>query len=485
MKYVNVPEKREDVFIDGNLSLTKSVIENWTGKSADVIVKDLIAGKIKGLSLSFDGMYDQLLVAEAILEPLKRNPPISNNYEEVLKRVVTQVDSKEIKTINEAIDDAMAGFFVIFFEGQNTALSFSVQGFSQRSVEEPESETQERGSKEGFTENFKVNMTLIRRRLRSPDLRFEILTTGVTGNNRVCICSLNERVDPSILEEVKNRIENAEFDTVLSTGYLQPFLDTKYPSFFSGVGLTERPDTLVAKLCEGKVGIILDGTPYVIYVPHTFAENLHSFDDYAERPFFAAFIRLLKLTSFLISILLPGMYVALAIFHQELFPGDILFSILSQELKTPFPVMIEALIIHVIFEVMREAGLRMPKAVGHAVSIVGALVIGEAAVTAGLIAAPMLIVVALTAISSFVIPQIYGPIAVLRLAFIIIGGTLGFYGIILGLIALVINMTAISPYGVPYTEPVAPLRLEAFRDFIWRQGWEKMSKKIEVDKMRR
>ncbi len=485
MNYISVPKRREDVNIDGNLELTKAIVENWTGKSADIILRDFVAGKIKGLSLSCDGMCDSLQVTQAILGPLKRNPPAVNNYDEVLKRVVTEVDAKEIKTINEAIDDAMAGFFVIFFEGQKTALSFSVQGFEQRSIDEPVSEVQERGSREGFTENFKTNMTLIRKRLRSPDLRFEILTTGVTGNNRICLCSLNGRVDEKLLDEVKKRIGNAEFDTVLSTGYLQPFLDTDYPSFFSGVGITERPDTMVAKLCEGKVGIVLDGTPYAIYVPHIFAENLHSFDDYAERPFFATFIRLLKLLSFLISVLLPGMYVALTIFHQELFPGDILFSILSQELQTPFPVMIEAILIHLIFEVMREAGLRMPKTVGHAVSIVGALVIGDAAVTAGLIAAPMLIIVALTAISSFVMPQIYGPVAVLRLVFIVIGGTLGFYGIILGLIALVINMTSISPYGIPYTAPFSPITLKAFRDFIWRQGWKKMSKKIEVDEMRR
>lgn len=482
--FADVPMPVPEIPIDRNTDVNKGIIEGLTGKSADIILHEFESSGIKMLGFMCDGMCDRLMVSESILKPLKS---YERRYEgdvlsDVKKFLVTETDMKEISTVNSAIEGAMGGFFVLFIEGSETAIAFSVQGFSVRSVDEPGSEAQERGAREGFVENFKINMTMIRRRLRSADVRFKLKTVGVTGNNRVCICFIDGRVSEELLQDVEKRIENAVFDNVLESGYLQPFLDTDRPSVFSGVGITERPDVMCAKLAEGKVGIIVDGTPFALYVPHIFVENLHSMDDYSNRPFYTTFIRMLKIASFIISVALPGLYVGIAIFHQELFPEDLLYSIVSSELRTPFPIMLEAIIIHLIFEIMREAGLRMPKTVGHAVSIVGALVIGDAAVTAGLIAAPMLIVVALTAISSFVIPSLYNSVAVLRLTFILLGGTMGIYGIFLGLIVLAVNMTAIDPYGVPYTSPIAPVILPAMRDVVFRQGWKRMSKKLQVNK---
>lgn len=488
-EFLEIQKNDEKIPIDKSIDAVKSTIAGLTGECADIILHEFIAGGRRCLAFGCDGMYDQLLVAKSIMNPLLnlrdcqlKDVSADEILEYVKTNVITQTDMKYVENLTDAMHEAMGGFFVVFFESAGKALAFSVQGFEQRGLDEPVSEIQERGAREGFTESYKTNITLIRRRIQSENLRLEMLRAGKTGNNRMCLCYLSDRVKDGLAQEVRERIENAEFDILLSTGYLQPFLDTKHLSLFSAVGVTERPDSFCAKLCEGKVGVLLDGTPFAIYVPHIFTENLHSFDDYANRPYYATFIRLLKLMSFIISILLPGLYVAIATFHQELFPGEMLFTILSSEAKTPFPIMLEALIIHLIFEVMREAGLRMPKTVGHAVSIVGALVIGEAAVTAGLIAAPMLIIVALTAISSFVTPQLYGAVAVLRLTFIIIGGSLGLYGLILVLILLVVNMTAISPYGVPYTSPAAPIVVPAFRDFILRSSWKKMSNKVQINR---
>jgi spore germination protein KA len=198
---------------------------------------------------------------------------------------------------------------------------------------------------------------------------------------------------------------------------MQSFLDTRNPSIFSGVGFTERPDVLTAKISEGKICIIVDGTPNALIVPYVFIEHFHSMDDYLKRPYYATFIRILKIVSFLFSVFLPGFYVAICTFHQEIIPETMIFGITGQESRTPLPVMLEALLIHLIYEIVREGGLRMPKSVGHAISIVGALVIGESAVTAGILSAPMLIVVGLTAVSSFVVSTLYEPVAVLRFAF--------------------------------------------------------------------
>lgn len=220
---------------------------------------------------------------------------------------------------------------------------------------------------------------------------------------------MSDRVNPRTLEKVLKRIKEAELDTVIGSGYLQPFLDHRIPSLFTAVGRTERPDTLTAKLAEGKIGIIVDGTPDALVVPYLFTEHFHSLDDYLKRPYYATFIRVLKIVSFIFSVFLPGAYVAVCTFHQEVIPETMIMSIAVQESKTPLPIMAEALLIHLIYEIVREAGLRMPKTVGHAVSIVGALVIGDAAVTAGLVAAPMLIIVGLTAVSSFVVSSLYEP----------------------------------------------------------------------------
>ena len=241
---------------------------------------------------------------------------------------------------------------------------------------------------------------------------------------------------------------------------------------------------LTAKLSEGKICVIVDGTPNALIVPYLFVEHFHSLDDYLKRPYYATFIRVLKLVSFLFSVFLPGLYVAICTFHQEIIPETMLFGITGQESRTPLPIMFEALFIHLIYEIVREGGLRMPKSVGHAISIVGALVIGESAVTAGILSAPMLIVVGLTAVSSFVVSTLYEPVAVLRFAFIIVGGISGLYGIMLCFAAVLINASAINPYGVPFTSPLSPTKIGAWRDLILRIGWKDMSKgRMQVNKL--
>ena len=260
--------------------------------------------------------------------------------------------------------------------------------------------------------------------------------------------------------------------------------DSQHPSIFSGVGFTERPDVVTAKMAEGKICIIVDGTPNAIIVPYIFIEHFHSLDDYLKRPYYATFIRLLKIASFLVSVFLPGLYVAVCTFHQEIIPESMIFGITGQESRTPFPIMLEAIFIHLVYEIVREAGLRMPKTVGHAISIVGALVIGESAVTAGIVSAPMIIVVGLTAVSSFVVSTLYEPVAVLRFAFIIIGGLSGLYGIMLSFAVVLINAASINPYGVPFTSPMSPTKLGAMRDFILRSDWRNLGKRqMLIDKM--
>lgn len=435
-----------------------------------------------------DGMCDSLLATEQVILPIIEADFSDEKGDKLIHsaadRVSASIDKSITNDLDEAIREAIYGSIIMLTEGANFAVMFGVQGFPKRAVLEPNTEMQERGSREAFVESFKDNVTMIRRRVRNPVFKTQIVEVGTTSKTRACVCYMSDRVDREMLENVVERLKNATVDTVLGSGYMQSFLDTKFASVFSGVGFTERPDVLTAKISEGKICIIVDGTPNALIVPYLFIEHFHSLDDYLKRPYYATFIRLLKIVSFLFSVFLPGLYVAVCTFHQEIIPETMIFGITGQESRTPLPVMFEALFIHLIYEIVREAGLRMPKSVGHAISIVGALVIGESAVTAGILSAPMLIVVGLTAVSSFVVSTLYEPVAVLRFAFIIVGGLSGLYGIMLCFAAVLINAAAINPYGVPFTSPISPAKTGAWRDMVVRLDWKKLGKKrMQIDKL--
>ncbi|MCC8073015.1 MAG: spore germination protein, partial [Clostridiales bacterium] len=281
------------------------------------------------------------------------------------------------------------------------------------------------------------------------------------------------------------KLRGANFNTVIDYGELVPFVDTNIKSFFSCVGNTERPDVVVSKLLEGRVVIMVEGSPFAIYVPYLFSDSFQCVDDYDNPPFYSGLMRILKYFSFVLSIFLPGIYVAIGTFHQELIPTGLLFTIASEEITTPFSLMTEAVLLLILYEIMREAGLRLPQSIGHAVSIIGGIVIGETTVSAGLIGAPMLVVIALTAISSYVVYPLYESVSVLRFIFIIIGGYTGIYGIILGAGVICVNICSLGPFGVPLSAPISPFDKHSLGDIFYRETWKKLSKrKVRVSKLR-
>jgi spore germination protein KA len=379
----------------------------------------------------------------------------------------------------------MSGFGVLLIDGADTGIRLALQGFSFRSVSEPSGEVNLRGSREGFTEPLRINMSLIRRRIKSPSLKFEMVTLGTQSKTDAFLVYLNNAVDGRLLEQIKKDLKQVKLEQVLDTGYLQPFLERRHPfSFFSGIGITERPDTACAKISEGRVVLLLDGTPMALVIPYLFSEHFQSFDDYALRPYYALFIRCLKYLAFFMTILLPGSYVAVGTFHPQLLPRELLYNITASMQPTPFSLMTEAILIHFFYEVMREAGLRLPRPVGHAVSIAGGLVIGDVAVKAGLIGTPLVLVVALTAISAFVVPTLYEPVTVLRFLFILAGGFWGLFGIGLGFALVLCNLCALTVAQTPITAPGSPLRLYSLRDMLYRQSWPKLGRRImEVGKV--
>ena len=474
-------EKSEVKSIYKDLQKNIAYFKQQFGDAFDVKYRKYNADGKEIIFVMVDGMCDSLLATEQVILPIIEADFKDEKGDKLIysaaDRVSASIDKSITKDLNEAIREAIYGSIIMLTEDAEFCVMFGVQGFPKRSVLEPSTEMQERGSREAFVESFKDNVTMIRRRVRNPVFKTQIIEVGTTTKTRACVCYMSDRVARKILDNVIKRLKNCTIDTVLGSGYLQTFLDTKHPSLFSGVGFTERPDVLTAKISEGKICIIVDGTPNALIVPYLFVEHFHSLDDYLKRPYYATFIRLLKIASFLLSAFLPGLYVAICTFHQEIIPETMVFGITGQESRTPLPVMFEALFIHIIYEIVREAGLRMPKSVGHAISIVGALVIGDSAVTAGIISAPMLIIVGLTAVSSFVVSTLYEPVAIMRFAFIIIGGLSGLYGIMMGFAVVLVNSAAINPYGVPFTSPLSPTKIGAWRDLIIREDWRRMGKR--------
>ena len=475
-----------DSNLDGESLIKKELCRNtdelkrmFSG-SEDLIIREFTAAGYKFAVVSLENMINKEQLGKEILErlcsaeSLPRDP--NKRFSVMAESLSTASGQKDVTSLFEVAGLICSGCAVVFSDGSDRALSFSVQGFETRSVQDPENDVTERGPRESFVESLKTNMTLIRRRLKTPDLVFESLKIGRLSNTEILLCYVKSAVSPGILKKVRHRLNGIKIENVLESGYLVPFLEDKPLSLFSCIGTTERPDAVCAKICEGRIAVLVDGTPFCLIVPYLFSENFQNPDDYDFKPYFATLIRILKFASFFISILLPGIYVALGTYNPEIFPTSILYKVLDSQNITPFPLMSESLIILFIYEIMREAGLRLPKSLGHAVSIVGALVIGESAVTAGLIGAPMIMVVAVTALSAFVVPSLYYPGVILRFAFIFAGGFTGIYGIMLLLSVTLVGIMSLNPYGVPFSAPVSPFDFSSMRDTAVRASWRTLAK---------
>ena len=448
--------------------------------TSDLQDRQIEVSGVKVSLLMCEGMVNLTLFTQIMVRPLCELEIENADGEAVAdwvsKNTVFSSDQKEFFTYDELFSFLMAGFVVLLIDGVDRGIACGMQGYNFRSVSEPSTEMNITGSREGFVEPIRVNQSMIRRRIRSPSLKFEMFSVGEKSRTDVSMVYLTDTADPKTVESVRQKLGKVSSDIILSQGYLRPYLEGKPLSPFSAVGTTERPDTLCAKINEGRIAVLVDGTPFALIVPYLFSEHFQSMDDYSYRPYYGSFIRILKYIAFFISVFLPGLYVAITVFSPQMLPDTLLFNIAASEQQTPFSMMSEALIIHFIYEIMREAGLRLPRPVGHAVSIIGALVIGDAAVTAGIIGSSMVMVVALTALSSFVVPTLYEPAAVLKFVFILVGGTWGLFGISVGFVLLLANLCALESFGVPVMAPTSPFSAADMRDNFWRSGWISLGK---------
>lgn len=467
--------------ISEELKFNVTHTKNLFGNTIDFTTRELEMSGTKAVLFIIDGLVNKEHISISVLNPIMTQGEVNllgnKKMDYYASNVLASVEQINLYKISEIVEKLMAGFAVLLLDGCNYAIAFGTQGFDKRPVQEPTNETMQRGSKEGFTEAYLTNVSLIRRRMKTTDLQFERLYIGSQSKTPVAICYLQSQVSGEILAKLKKQIEKCDLKTIMAAGYLSGYL--KRSSIFGNVGLTERPDVVCGKITEGRVAIIIDGTPTAIIVPYLFIENFQTLDDYANRPFYSTFIRWIKYIAFIIAVFLPGIYVAVIVHRPELLPDALLMTIATEEAKTPFSVIWELILVNFLYEIMREAGLRAPKALSQSVSIVGALVIGDTAVQSGLISAPSLMAIAAAAIAGYAIPKLYEQVSVLRLVLILIGGFFGTWGLVVATVFLIYNICDEENFGIPVTAPVTPFDLKSMEDVIIRAPWRKLSKRTQ------
>lgn len=468
-------------YINANIKENINYINQAFKNCSDLDIREIKIGNedsIDAAIINIDGLTDKPVLFDGILKTIMIESNTDNSsgkklLDRLKNSIIPNSEVVELITFNEVLSHILSGDTVIFVDGISKALSCGTKGWAARAVEEPNTEGAVRGPREGFTENLRVNTSLIRRKVKSAHLKMETLTLGKYTNTNINIAYIDGIVDPGILNEVKSRLSRIDIDSILESGYIEELIEDAPYSPFPTVFHSEKPDKIAANLLEGCVAIITDGTPFVLTVPATFWNFINASEDYYERYFVANFIRIMRLNGFLLSALLPGLYIAITTFHQEFLPTPLLISIAGSRANVPFPALIEALLMEFTFEALREAGIRLPKQVGQAISIVGALVLGQAAVSASLVSPAMVIVVAITGISSFIIPSYNLAITsrILRFVIMILGAAIGLLGVFLGFLCILIHMESLRSFGIPYLYPVTPLVINDLKDTFLRAPW--------------
>jgi hypothetical protein len=390
-----------------------------------------------------------------------------------LAKVLPYAGTQEITSLQEFSQALAGGQVVLLVSGFKSALEIPLKKYEQRPLSEPENEKLVRGPRDCFVESIWSNIGLIRQRIKNPDLRIEMNTLGTRTSVELGIVYVEGIANRQIVEEVRRRLKRIDIDRLLSLGQVNEFMSDSPWSPFPTYQHTERPDRFTSALLDGRIGILLDGSPTVAIIPVVFWDFLKSPDDYIESPYFSTFIRLIRLSSHFIALLLPGAYVALTTFHLGMLPQSLAVIIAGARTRTPFPTAIEMIFMELVVEVLREAGLRMPGVFGQTISIVGALVIGEAGVTAGLVEPIVVVIVAFTTLASFMVPNYNAALSVrlLRFPILFLSATLGFFGMTLGAMFFLMHLVSLRSFGVPYFAPIAPLFLKDLGDMFIRLPW--------------
>jgi len=422
-----------------------------------------------------DGVCDSMLLGEHVIKPLilarDLPQPPKMLYEAVRDYVELTGEIKETTDVQEIVDSITYGDTLLLVEGSATGLIINNKGFGLRGISEPEGEKVLQGPREGFTEGLMTNLSMLRRRLRTHQLKFKMHTLGRQSKTGVCIAYMGNIVNQDILQEVERRLGRMDIDAVLDAGYITEFIAESSWLGIHTVGATERPDVVAGRLLEGRIAIFVDGSPVVLTAPYLFVEHLQSAEDYYVGNLYASYNRILRSVSFLATITVPAAFVAIMGFHHELLPTGLMLTFTTARQNVPLPTALECLLLLVFFDFLREAGVRTPGYVGQAVGFVGGIVIGQAAVEAHLIAAPVVIVVAFTGITIIVVPRLTMTCLMARYGLLLLASVIGLLGLVLGLAVLMIHVIQLRSFGIPVLMPSGKLGMQ---DTFVRPRWPRV-----------
>lgn len=460
----NVENIKPGKALEENLKIIK---EDFLKDCSDIVYREIeigVEGKYKAATIYVDGLVDKTLVNEFVLNNLmtiaREVEPDADKikkslYDLVKKQNLAVTELREVESMDEAILAILSGETVLLLDGYDKIIIIGTRGWPARSPSEPETATVVRGSRDGFVETLRMNTTLIRRRVRDHRLKIKSYQVGVRSKTDVAMMYIDDLADKKLLEELDKRLKKVDYDAILDSGILEEFIEDKWVSPFPQIQNTERPDTAASALYHGRVVLVVDNTPFALIVPTTFNSLVQSAEDYYDRWDIATFLRMLRYICCFLSLFAPALYVATTAFHPRMIPTTLALDLAANRGRVPFPAIVEALIMEVTIEILREAGVRLPGAIGATIGIVGGLVIGQAAVAAGIVAPFMVIVVAITAIASFTIPNYNLAITfrVLRFGLLFASAILGLYGIMLASLIILIHLCSLKSFDTPYLSP--------------------------------
>jgi len=480
-------ELPQQIKLSLDLACNVETITKIMGFASDITVREftIIAGiAIKAAVILIRGLVERELINEQVIGALMSNNRFcnvksSNEFFEMIKEYgIPSIYVREELDVNNIVNELITGNTVLLLDSMDKVIIVGSTGWKERSVSEPATETVIRGPRDAFTENVENNTALIRRRIKSPNLRIEPFKLGTETKTTVLMVYLEGIAREGIVAEVRNRLGRIEIDGILASGYIEELIQDSPSSLFPQIEHSERPDKVCGTILEGRVAILVDTTPFVLIVPTIFFQFMQSAEDYYERSVIGSFTRVIRAIAYFISVILPALYIALTSFHQEMIPTTLALSIAASREGVPFPSIGEAFMMEATFEILREAGLRLPKSAGQAISIVGGLVIGQAAVQAGIVSQAMVIVVALTGISSFAIPAFNAAASgrLLRFPLMLMASIFGLPGILAGLSIIIIHLNSLRSFGVSYMEPFVSANKNEFKDIIVRKSWWGMNR---------
>lgn len=452
-------------------------IQTTLGRPPDLICRTVVVHEKDAVHCIYlESVTDNQSIEEYVLKSVANQtiheeeapPPAGNHF---MREYSLSHPYDELR--DHAVKALLEGYCVLIDGARERVCLINAANPKQRPIEEPKAETTIRGPHEGFTENILTNVGLIRNRIRNPALRFEKMCVGSQTETTLLMVYLENLAPEPLVQEVRSRLEAIQTDSILESSYVEEFIQSNTWSPFPTLTNTERPDVMAAQLLDGKVAIMVNGTPNVLLAPVTFFEFFNSPEDYYQRADIATFIRWIRLFSFFTAVFVPALFVAATTFHQELIPTQLLISLSAQREGVPLPALFEVLFMEVMFEIIREAGLRMPRAVGQSLSILGAIILGQAAVEAGLISAAIVIVVAITGITNFVVPVYSFGMSqrLLRFSFLLLAGFMGLFGVLCGGLFLTAHLVSLKSFGIPYMSPASPFYKRDWKDILFRLPW--------------